>query len=90
MPSRIWFRLLNPPHRHGFRIGPLGREAAPPGAGHLPGNAAQFVWSAVEAGVAVDGVGGVEADSGSLVVVVLIHCPRAAPGHDDGAGIIIF
>ena len=90
MSSRIRFRFLNPPHCHWFRIGPLGRKAAPPGAGHLPCNAAQFVWSAVEAGVAVDRVGGVEADGRSLVIVVLVHCPRGAPGHYDGAEMVIY
>ena len=78
-------RLLNPSHGHGSRIGPLGGEAAPPGARHLPGDAAQLVGRAVEAGVAVGGVGGVEADGGTLVVVVLVHRPRAAARHYDGA-----
>ena len=85
MSTRILFRLLNPPHWHGFRICPLGRKATPPGARHLSRHAAKFVRSAVEAGVAVDRVGGVEADCGSLVVVVLVHRPRAAPSHYDGA-----
>ena len=82
---RVWLRLVNPPHWHGGRERPLGGEASPPGAGHLPGDASQLVGGAVEAGVAVDGVGGVEADGGPLVVVVLVHRPRAAPGHYDGA-----
>ena len=89
MSTRILFRLLNPPHWHSTWVGPLGREASPPGARHLSRNAAQFVWSAVEAGVAVDRVGGVEADCGSLVVVVFVHRPRAAPGHYDGAEMVI-
>ena len=89
MSARIRFRFLNPPLCHWFRIGLLGRKAAPPGAGHLPSDAAQFVWSAVEAGVAVDRVGGVEADCGSLVVVVFVHRPRVAPGHYDGAEMVI-
>ena len=85
MSTGTGLRLLNPSHGHGSRVGPLGGEAAPPGARHLPGDAAQLVGRAVEAGVAVGGVGGVEADGGTLVVVVLVHRPWAAARHYDGA-----
>merc|ERR1719188_199311 len=87
--TKIGFRLLNSTHGHGTRVGPLSGEAAPPGAGHLSGDAAQLVGRAVEAGVAVGGVGGVEADGGSLVVVVLVHRPRAAARHYDGVSEVI-